>query len=127
MKEFDDFMDEVNNEIKAEMKVSKEERENYLSDSKKDFSITLDGFIFVEDSDILPLSFETCICVLKEKDDEDGEGEYYTLVGVWDESRAGRSEDKRGSFFDGCGGHFTLNEIIAWKPLNDLKVIKVDK
>ena len=108
-------------EIEKEQEEARKEREEYLKNSKEDFNINLDGFIFTEDSDLVPLDFETCCCIVKWNDD------YEMIIGHWEVGTIACDYDERGAFFDGIGGHFKLEDVVAWKPLENIKAIKVDK
>lgn len=85
-------------------------------ENEKIFDFHLEGFFFVEDvkDEIIPEEFEQCLCVFKK------DNKYDFMIGIWDKSSLGCLTDSRGSFFDGIGGHFNLDEIFAWCPINSL-------
>ena len=114
-----DFKDFLKKE-KEEIEILKKEREEYLKNTKEDFTFSLKGFHFVKDGQI-PQEFEQCICIWKIND------KYEVLLGIWDESMMGCHRDERGSFFDGIGGHFLLDEIIAWCPIDKYILEKIKK
>ncbi|MBQ4284276.1 MAG: hypothetical protein IJB96_10165 [Lachnospira sp.] len=109
--------DEDNYDEECERVHSK--REEYLASKNEDFEISFSGFFFVKDG-VVPMPYEQCITI-----DEKGR----VMLGVWDDSLRGRSTDSRGSFYDGIGGHYTLDSIVAWKPVNGTNVVarKIEK
>lgn len=95
------------------MNALEQKRNDYLKNFKgPNLEIILKNFFFVKDG-FLPNEFETCIIIEKNGS---------LNVGIWDESDIAKTTDKQGSFFDGIGGHISADNVIAWKPLDGIKI-----
>ena len=82
-----------------------------------DYTVNIKDFVIVEDNqDKIPKDFSSC-CVIDKREN--------VMFMVWDESLSGKALDKRGSFFDGIGGHLALEDVIAWKAVDNLKAVKI--
>jgi hypothetical protein len=71
-----------------------------------DFQVTFEKF---NSNKVVPEDFDTCILIVGNS----------IMMGTWDTSEIGCLNDKRGSFFDGIGGHIELASVTAWKCVED--------
>ncbi len=88
-----------------------EKRAEYLKNKTEDYEMIFDGFI-PSNSGIVPPLFRECLTI----------SEWGGLkIGYWDDGSEVKKNynDPRGAFWDGIGGHWKLDETIAWKPVDD--------
>jgi hypothetical protein len=76
-----------------------------------DFQVTFEHF---NSNEAVPEEFDTCILIVGNS----------IMMGTWDKSTIGCLKDKRGSFFDGIGGHIELSSVTAWKSVAEGKITK---
>ena len=73
---------------------------------REDFKVTLTGFHYIEDE--LPEPFTTCMVITKKG---------RVMIGHWEDGAAAMRHDPRGAFYDGMGGHFGPDYVLAWKDV----------
>ena len=108
---------EIMDDIDMEYEAILQERKAYLENLQRDqIKIELTDFFFVED-EIYPDEFELILVI-----DKDG----HLSAGCVDNGSAYRSYGSCGVIRQGRDGIISFDDIIAWKPIDGLKVLDIE-
>ena len=100
-----------------EYEAIQQERKAYLENlQRSQIKIELTDYFFIED-EIYPDEFELILVI-----DKDG----HLSAGCVDKGSAYRTYGSYGVIRQGRGGIITFDNIIAWKPIDGLKVLDIE-